>query len=453
MITKDIICEEFKVMKKKSRTVPKEVKAKYEEITEIIKEFCEEKLNDEFYELACDMCAAMSRKRPSPLLSGRANTWACGIIHALGAVNFLFDPSQDPHMPAGELYESFGISSNTARSKSKIVWEGLKLSQMDPEWTLPSKIEDNPFVWMIMVDGMVIDARQAPIEIQEAAFAQGVIPYIPGEGKEEKRESNVIEFPNSNKTSRRKSKKSNIEHAYELISRAFETNSSKKRINLASEALELWEDCTEAYLILASDVAKDLNEARNYLERGLEAAKRNLGEKVFEEDMGFFWINTETRPYMTVKWHLAGVLWEMNERKEAINHLKEMLILNKNDNQGVRYILVNWLLEEEDYEALEKLFKDYEDDAAAAFSYSRALFYYKKDNKSEALKKLKEAFKQNPHVPEYILSIKKLPANSPEYIGFGDETEAQEYTIHAFEVWLHTIGALEWMRQTFNKRR
>jgi hypothetical protein len=52
---------------------------------------------------------------------------------------------------------------------------------MDPEWTLPSRIESNPTIWYIMVDGFVMDARNAPRHIQEIAFQKGIIPYIPAD--------------------------------------------------------------------------------------------------------------------------------------------------------------------------------------------------------------------------------------------------------------------------------
>jgi hypothetical protein len=34
-------------------------------------------------------------------------------------------------------------------------------------------------VWMLEVNGLIIDVRHAPREIQAAAFRQGLIPYIP----------------------------------------------------------------------------------------------------------------------------------------------------------------------------------------------------------------------------------------------------------------------------------
>ncbi|MCW3099835.1 MAG: plasmid pRiA4b ORF-3-like protein [Chthonomonadaceae bacterium] len=53
------------------------------------------------------------------------------------------------------------------------------MSRMDPQWYRPSKMDNNPLAWMIMVDGLVMDARHLPREIQEVAYEKGLIPYIP----------------------------------------------------------------------------------------------------------------------------------------------------------------------------------------------------------------------------------------------------------------------------------
>jgi len=36
-------------------------------------------------------------------------------------------------------------------------------------------------VWQIMINGLVVDARDAPREIQEEAVRRGLIPYLFGE--------------------------------------------------------------------------------------------------------------------------------------------------------------------------------------------------------------------------------------------------------------------------------
>ena len=33
--------------------------------------------------------------------------------------------------------------------------------------------------WMIMVNGLIVDARYLPREIQEVACRKGLIPYVP----------------------------------------------------------------------------------------------------------------------------------------------------------------------------------------------------------------------------------------------------------------------------------
>ena len=170
--------------KRKTINVPKQMQERFEEVSGIITQFCEENLNEEYKELCLQLCAALCRKRPSPIISGKANTWACGIVHALGMVNFLFDSSQNPHVKARDLYAWFDIAESTGNSKSKQIRNMLKMSQFDTKWTLPSKMASNPFVWMIEVNGLPVDVRRCPPEIQLEAYRRGLIPYVPYQKEE-----------------------------------------------------------------------------------------------------------------------------------------------------------------------------------------------------------------------------------------------------------------------------
>jgi hypothetical protein len=163
-----------------SEQVSKDMQARFDEITLLTDTFSQAYLNDEYTSLCRQLTATLCRKRPSPLSQGKAATWACGIIHALGTVNFLFDTSQTPYVPASQIASYFGLSTSTMQAKSKQIRDLLDMYQMDPNWTLPSKIDDNLLVWMIQINGFIIDARHAPREIQEEAFRKGLIPYIPG---------------------------------------------------------------------------------------------------------------------------------------------------------------------------------------------------------------------------------------------------------------------------------
>ena len=91
--------------------VPKQMQSKFKEITELTDAFCTQYLNSEYADMSRKLTAALCRKRPSPLVRGKAQTWACGVVHALGMVNFLYDPSQTPHLKATEIYQHFGTNS------------------------------------------------------------------------------------------------------------------------------------------------------------------------------------------------------------------------------------------------------------------------------------------------------------------------------------------------------
>ena len=159
--------------------MPVELQDIFKSISQSTDEFSKEHLNDEYSEYIRYAIAELCRKRPSPLLKGKINIWACAITHAIGWVNFLDDSSQTPHVKPPTIYEWFDVKASTGQSKSKQVRNILKITQFDQNWTLPSRIDQNPMIWMISVNGFMVDVRNQPREIQEIAFQKGIIPYIP----------------------------------------------------------------------------------------------------------------------------------------------------------------------------------------------------------------------------------------------------------------------------------
>src|SRR5215217_5203105 len=119
-----------------------------------------------------------------------------------------------------------------------------------------------------------------------------------------------------------------LERAQDLIYEAFETESPRKRVQLAKKALKVSPDCADAYVLLAEEDAGSLEEARELYQKGAEAGARARGRETFEEEAGHFWGILETRPYMRARQGLAVCLWELGEREEAIEHYQEMLDLN-----------------------------------------------------------------------------------------------------------------------------
>jgi len=236
-----------------------------------------------------------------------------------------------------------------------------------------------------------------------------------------------------------------LKKAQDLIYDAWES-SGKRRVELAYRALDISKDCADAYALLAEETARSLEEGKQLYEMAIKAGERALGPKAFKGDVGYFWGILETRPYMRARAGLAQSLWLLGERQQAIEHYREMLRLNPGDNQGIRYILANCLLEEGLDEALGKLLNEYQGDVAAGWLYPHALWIFRREGASPAANaSLKKALKRNRFVPPYLLGARRLPKHLPEYIGLGDESEAVAYAAEAIKGWQKTPGALEWL--------
>ena len=91
----------------------------------------------------------------------------------------MFDKSQSPHISSADLYKKFAVAQSTGQGKSKTIRDYLDMYQSDPNWTVASNLDKNPMVWMLSVNGMIVDIRTMPRETQEIALEKGLIPYIP----------------------------------------------------------------------------------------------------------------------------------------------------------------------------------------------------------------------------------------------------------------------------------
>jgi hypothetical protein len=164
--------------------IPVAVRPAAEAIIALTDRVCPELLDEEYAVLARSVVAKLARKRPSPIQSGRAPTWAGAVVYALGQVNFLFDSATKPYATADDLSAAFGVAKSTLGAKAKQVRDLTKMSWGTAEFLRDDMIEASPSIWLIQVDGLVMDARGLPLPVQARAFALGIIPYIPALGRD-----------------------------------------------------------------------------------------------------------------------------------------------------------------------------------------------------------------------------------------------------------------------------
>lgn len=241
--------------------------------------------------------------------------------------------------------------------------------------------------------------------------------------------------------------RSDLDRAQEIMYDAWESNNRAQRIRLARKALQISEDCADAYMLLGDESAKNEAEATDWYEKGVAAGRRALGDE-FEEMVGHFWGMIETRPYMRCRLALANALWDTDKLPEAAGHMQEMLKLNPNDNQGVRDLLSCLLAEMGDDKALAKLLKQYAHGWSAYMGYSEALLAFRQSGSGEeAERALERAQEINGFVPDFLLGVRPLPDQAPDYYSPGDEREAIHYVLVGYRGWQKTAGALDWLHE------
>ena len=235
--------------------------------------------------------------------------------------------------------------------------------------------------------------------------------------------------------------------AQDLIYKAWEAGTAKRRVALAEKAMEISPHCADAYVLLAEHAKRGGDAELDLWRRGVAAGEAALGKRAFDELAGQFWGFLETRPYMRARLGLAMALWRRGIRDEAAAHLRDMLRLNPNDNQGLRYILAAQLVELGGDDELSLLLGQYRDDASAAWTFTAALLAFRrKGDNAKSRKLLAAAIEGNEFVPGYLLGERKMPARLPAFMGMGDADEAIHFTDAFGRGWKETPDALEWMR-------
>src|SRR5271165_4306753 len=145
----------------KSDRIPESMHSKFASITSKTDPFFQRYLNDEYRQLVrqrLQHCAAKDHPHcyEEAKISGQRD------LFMLSALQILFLTSRKHLIATLPIF---------TRSLALL----LALDRVSP-----SKFDINPLIWMLTVNGMMVDVRHLPIEVQEVAYQKGLIPYVPG---------------------------------------------------------------------------------------------------------------------------------------------------------------------------------------------------------------------------------------------------------------------------------
>lgn len=159
--------------------IPQAARVTAAQVVELTDGFCAAHLDEEYAELCGRVVGKLARKRPSPLERGDLRIWAAGVVYALAQVNFLFDKTQDLHLTADALSALLGVKKTTMANKGRTVRDLIGLNHFDADFMRRDLVAGSPLVWMLEIQGLVVDARLLPVTLQVEAHRRGLIPYVP----------------------------------------------------------------------------------------------------------------------------------------------------------------------------------------------------------------------------------------------------------------------------------
>lgn len=143
-------------------------KEKEQKLIEMVSEFCEKKLNEEYKQLCIKLIQKLGRKRNVPFLTGKLDIWAASVVYTIGQLNFLFDKSFEPYISPSDIHDYFGTKSSTVGNRSREIRDMFKLDRFfNNDFATGQMIEENPFNQLVMVDGMLVPIESLPEEFQQ----------------------------------------------------------------------------------------------------------------------------------------------------------------------------------------------------------------------------------------------------------------------------------------------
>ncbi|WP_031425444.1 hypothetical protein [Flavimarina sp. Hel_I_48] len=126
---------------------------------------------------------------------------------------------------------------------------------------------------------------------------------------------------------------------------------------------------------------------------------KNAFPKEFDEKNDrIIWSNMDNRPFLRACQNLGLEYQYRKDFSRTIELYRENLSYNENDNQGIRYLLLECYLELKDYKEFKNLLDKYDGDYIVEFFYGRVIYDILKNNGKEAMDLLTEAAKCNKHV-------------------------------------------------------
>jgi tetratricopeptide (TPR) repeat protein len=233
--------------------------------------------------------------------------------------------------------------------------------------------------------------------------------------------------------------------AQALADQALHGRRKAELLDLARRALELDGECTDAQVLLAREEAASPKDLAARLKIIVDRAEAKLGAPFLHEHRAQLWDIPEARPYLKARLALAIAHEKSGRPALAIPHLEELLKIDGQDHQGVRFRLVCCLLAANDMKSLTAALKRWEGESSAFMAWAALLERIRSKSEKGAEKALLHARRINPYFEEYLTGRRMLPKQIPARSDPGSPAEAA-LAIRLFgETWANDREGMYWL--------
>jgi tetratricopeptide (TPR) repeat protein len=240
------------------------------------------------------------------------------------------------------------------------------------------------------------------------------------------------------------------DRAQELCYAAFAAH-GHRRVALARQALRVDPRCADAHVILAEH-AETTEEACAHYAAAAVAGLAHLDPRNQEEHAGEHWQNVLARPHLRALHGWALTLRSLGRIDEAIAQCQELLLLDRDDHQNIRELLLVLLLQERRDQEAAALLRSVEkttrfEDEFCPWLEVLTLFRLHGDS-PEATAALARARRLNRYVADYLLDDRARKIFGSDRIAPGHRGDAQLTALDTHEFWAQTEGALAWLKSS-----
>ncbi len=224
------------------------------------------------------------------------------------------------------------------------------------------------------------------------------------------------------------------ETADDYLELAEYAESEEDAIRYIKLALEMDPENLDAMSELARLTVDNAQDMISKYQELIAKGEKIMEEKGFmdEESIGEFWQIFETRPFIRLKHDYLELLIACGMMKLAAKQAEEILVLNEEDNLGVRYILMNIYLLLEDEDAALKLYSKYNEYDETRLLLPLSMLYYKKIDYQQAKYYLKKLAKTNKDTKKFMKAV--VNGTLERYFDEMDDFGYQPFTIQEFLV-------------------